>query len=97
MSMARMSNNAAIPRRDYGYSSQLTHWVLDSGATCHMTPDISYCIPAHLWKQINISMLNMGIFHSKKNRISSNKMRDNNVKPFVATLNNLLLSPDLCN
>ena len=37
-SMARMSNDDVRENKDYGDSSQLTNWVLDSGATCHMTP-----------------------------------------------------------
>ena len=43
--MACMSTNVKIPKRDYGYSSQLTNWILDSRATCHMTPYISDFIP----------------------------------------------------
>ena len=43
--MARMSDNEESPCRDFGDSSQLTNWVLDSGATCHMTPQVSYFIP----------------------------------------------------
>ena len=37
-SMARMSGNDECPSENYGDSSQLTNWILDSGATCHMTP-----------------------------------------------------------
>ena len=29
------------PTRDFGDSSQLTNCILDSDATCHITPDIS--------------------------------------------------------
>ena len=47
-SMARMSKNEEIPRINYGDSSQLTNWILDSGATCHMTPKISDFIPGLL-------------------------------------------------
>ena len=36
-----MYSNEENPRRDYGDSSQLTNWILDYGATCHMTPAIS--------------------------------------------------------
>ena len=36
--MARVSTNAEIPRRNDGDSSQLTNWIIDSGATCHMKP-----------------------------------------------------------
>ena len=46
--MIRMSNNAEIPRRNYGDRSQLTNWILDSGATCHMTPYISDFISVSL-------------------------------------------------
>ena len=40
-SMAPMSSNAESTRRYFGDSSQLSNWIIDSGATCHMTPDIS--------------------------------------------------------
>ena len=35
-SMARMSSNDEYSSEKYGESSQLTNWVLDSGATCHI-------------------------------------------------------------
>ena len=31
--------------RDFCFSSQLTNWILDSGATCHMTPQVSGFMP----------------------------------------------------
>ena len=34
-SMARMSNDDVRKNKDYGDSSQLTNWILDSGVTCH--------------------------------------------------------------
>ena len=37
-SMARMSNDDKLENKDFGDSSQLTNWILDSGATCHMMP-----------------------------------------------------------
>ena len=37
-SMARMSDNDECPGENFGESSQLTNWILDSGATCHMMP-----------------------------------------------------------
>ena len=40
-SMVCMSSNAEIPRKYFGDSLQPTNWILDSIATCHMTPDIS--------------------------------------------------------
>ena len=39
-SMARMSSDDERKSVKYGDSSQLTNWILDSGATCHMTPEV---------------------------------------------------------
>ena len=39
-SMARMSDNDKSSSRDFGDIYQLTNWILDSGATCHMTPKV---------------------------------------------------------
>ena len=39
-SMEGMSINAETPRRNYGYSSQLTNCILNSGVTFHMKPEI---------------------------------------------------------
>ena len=47
-SMARMSRNDERSSEKYGDSSQLTKWILDSGATCHMTPEVSYLITGSL-------------------------------------------------
>ena len=44
-SMARMSNDDVRENKDYGDSLQLTNWILDSGATCHMTPEVTDFIP----------------------------------------------------
>ena len=44
-SMARMSNDDVRENKDYGDSSQLTHCILDSGATFHMTPEVTDFIP----------------------------------------------------
>ena len=43
--MERMSSNNERKIEKYGDSSQLTNWILDSGATCHMTPEVSDFIP----------------------------------------------------
>ena len=37
-----MSNNYKCPIRNFGDSSKLTNWILDSGAIYHMTPEVSY-------------------------------------------------------
>ena len=47
-SMARMSSNDERKSVKYGDSSQLTNRILDSGATCHMTPEVSELIPGSL-------------------------------------------------
>ena len=44
-SMARISSNEKCSSENYGDSSKLTNRVLDSGATCHMIPEVSYFIP----------------------------------------------------
>ena len=46
--MARMSSDDEHKSVKYGDSSQLTNWSLDSGATCHMTPEVSDFIPGTL-------------------------------------------------
>ena len=43
--MSRMSRNDERSSENYGDSSQLTNWILDWGATCHMTPEVSDFIP----------------------------------------------------
>ena len=47
-SMAKMSNDDVRENKDYGDSSQLTNWILDSGATCHMTLEVTDFIPGSL-------------------------------------------------
>ena len=48
-----MYSNIESTRGDFGDSPQLINWILDSGATFHMTPEISDFYRAQLWKQIN--------------------------------------------
>ena len=38
--LEQMYGNDESPSRYFGDSSQLTNWILDSGATCHMTPKV---------------------------------------------------------
>ena len=47
-SMARMSSNEERSSENYGDSPQLTNWIRDLGATCHMTPEFSDLIPGSL-------------------------------------------------
>ena len=46
--MTRMSDDEESSSRDFGDSLQLTNWILDSGATCHMTRQVSDFIPSLL-------------------------------------------------
>ena len=46
--MARMSGNDECPSGTFGDISQLTDQILDSGAMCHMTPEVLYFIPGLL-------------------------------------------------
>ena len=46
--MARMSSDDERKSGKYGDSSQLTNCILDSGATCHMTPEVTDFIPGSL-------------------------------------------------
>ena len=47
-SMVRMSSNDECLSGNFGDISQLTNFFLDSGATCHMTLDVSNFIPCSL-------------------------------------------------
>ena len=46
--MAIMSSNDKRKSENYGDSLQLTNWFLDSGYTCHMTPEVLDSIPGSL-------------------------------------------------
>ena len=46
--MARMSGNEKSPSRYFGDSLQSTNYILVSGATCHMMPQVSNFIPDSL-------------------------------------------------
>ena len=45
---AHMSSNDERSSEKYGDSLQFTNWILDSGSTCHMTPEVSDFIPGSL-------------------------------------------------
>ena len=46
--MARMYSDDERKSVNYGDSLQLTNWILDSGAACHMTPEVTDFIPGTL-------------------------------------------------
>ena len=93
-----MSGNGKSSNRYLGESSQLTNWILDSGATCHMTLQVSYFIPGQLediYKYIEVADGHRITVKQKgKNQI---KMHDDNGDNFIATVHNVLLAPDICN
>ena len=96
-SMARMSGIEKYPSGNFGVSSQLTNWILDYGATCHMTPDVSDLISGSLEdtdKHIEVTD-GHHVTAKQKGKVRI-KMCDNNEYNFIATLQNVLLAPDLC-
>ena len=96
-SMARMSNDDKRKNKDYGDSSQLTNWIFDSGATCHMTPEVTDFIPGSLEDTDKFIEVADGHHVTAKQQGSVRiQMFDDNGKTFVATLYNVLLAPDLC-
>ena len=64
--MARMSSNAERLGRNYGDSSQLTNWILNSGVTCHMTPHISDFITGSLVETDKYIEVSDGRFGTEK-------------------------------
>ena len=96
-SMARMSNDDKIENKDYGNSSQLTNCILDSGATCHMTPEVTDFIPGSLEDTDTFIEVADGHHVTAKQKGSVRiQMCNDNGNTFVATLYNVLLAPDLC-
>ena len=96
-SMACMSSNDECYSGNFGDSSQLTNWILDSGATCHMTPEVSYFIPDSLEdtdKQIKVADRHH-VTSKQKGQVRI-KMGNDHGDPFIATLHNVILEPDLC-
>ena len=93
-----MSSNDKRSIEKYGDSSQLTHWILDLGATCQMTPEVMDFIPGSLEDTDKYIEFADGHHVTAKQKVQARiKMCDNNGKPFIATLYNVLLAPELCN
>ena len=95
-SMARMSSNDKLSSEKYGDSSQLTNWILDSVATCHMTPEVSGFIPGSLEDTNKYIEVADGhhVTAKQKGQVQI-QMCDDNGKSFIATLHNVLLAPYL--
>ena len=94
--MARMSGNEKCPHEHFRDSSKRTNWILDSGSTCHMTPEVSDFIPGSL-EDTDKYIETVDGYHvtAKKKGQVRIKMCDDNADPFIATLHNVLLAPDL--
>ena len=96
-SMARMSSDYERKSKEYGDSLQLNNWILDSGAMCHMAPEVSDFIPRTLEdtdKYIEVAdEHHVTAKHTGQVQI---QMCNDNGKTFIATLYNVLLAPDLC-
>ena len=85
--MARMSNDDKRKNKDYGNSSQLTNWILDSGATCHMTPEVTDFIPGSLEDTDKFIEVADGHHVTAKQKGSVHiQMFDDNGKAFFVTL-----------
>ena len=96
-SMARMSSDDKRENKEYGDCSQLTNWILDSGATCHMTPEVTDFITGSLEdKDKFIEVADGHHVNAKQKGSVCIQMCENNGKTFVATLYNVLLAPDFC-
>ena len=92
-SMARMSNDDKRENKYYGNSSQLTNWILDSGATCHMTPEVTDFVPGSLEDKKFIEVADRHHITAKQKGSVRIQMFDDNGKTFVAALYNVLLAP----
>ena len=96
--MAQISGNDKISSRYFGDSLQLTNWILDSGATCHMTPEVSDFIPGLLEdKDKHIEVADGHYVTAKQKGQLRIKMCNNNEDTFIAAFHNVLLAPDRCN
>ena len=97
MHVARMSSNAESPRIDFGDSLQLKNWILDSSANCHMSPDISgFMLGSLVETNKYIEVADGHLATEKQTGEFQIKMCDNNGKPLIDVLYNVLLAPDLC-
>ena len=95
--MAQMSSNDERSSEKYGDSSKFTNWILDSGATCHMTQEVSDFNLGSLQDTDKYIEFADGhhVTAKRKGQVRI-KMCDDNGKAFIATLHNVLLAPDLC-
>ena len=76
--MSRMSSDDERKSVKYGDSPQLTNWILDLGATCHMTPEVSNFISGSLEdmdKYIEVADGNNIMVKQKRSSMNTNVRR----------------------
>ena len=96
VSIARMSSNVEIPRINYGYSLQLTNWILDSSDIYHMKPEILYFIPGSFVETDKyIEVADGNFIKVKQTGKFQTEMCDDNENSFIDKSYNFLLAPDL--
>ena len=79
--------NEVCPSVNFGDSSQLTNWILDFGATCHMKPELSDFIPGSLEDtDKHIEVADRHQITVKQKLQAQIKMCYNNGNPFIAML-----------
>ena len=96
--MTRKSGSDECPGGSFDDSYQLTNWILDYGATCHIIPEVLYFIPLLLkytYKYIEVADRNH-VTEKQKKQVQI-KMCNDNEDTFIATLHNVLLESDLRN
>ena len=82
-----MSSNEEFSSENYGDSLQLTNWILYSGATCHMTLEVTDFIPGSLDDTDKYIEVADGHHVTAKQKVSVLiQMCDDNVNNFIATL-----------
>ena len=95
-SMARISSKDKCPSGNFGDISQLNILILDSGATCHMTPEVSDFIPGSLEDMDKYIEVADGHHVTAKQKVQVQiQLCKKKGDPFIATLHNVLLAPDL--
>ena len=96
-SMEHVFGTDKYPSGNFGDRSQLTTWVLDSGATCHMTPKVSDFIPGLLEDtDKNIEVTDGNHVTAKQKGQVRIKMCNDHRDPFIATLHNIPLAQNSC-
>ena len=96
-SMAQMSGSDRSSSRYFGGSLLLIKWILYSGATSHMKPQVLDFILGSLEDTDKYIEFADGHHVSSKQKLWVQiKTYDNNRDPFIATFHNVILALDLC-